>query len=674
MKLLLLIVTTVLLPIFAEAQFDPNWAYIDKSTADSLKRSLLTEKNDTVLMATNRSIGFYYQETKLDSALYYHKKQIELSKKLGLKMWLADAYSQAGYLLYFKGNILGGYDYFKQAEALAKDEKNEKSNWHYWVFSNSKSLREARLSILAMNYNGLGILLQNMGELEKGKEAMDEMRRLGEIMANGKILSTYYGNTTRQLSIDSAIQYSKKAIQYSDAANYKINRGNDLNALSRQFLRKNKIDSALHYAYLSAAAGEEQKSLRALTATYATLAFIQATINKNPDSALYYSRKIFSIAETTQTANDFRSAYFALAKVFALKKNADSALLYEQLYSNLSDSLNNDQIKQLTEFQKSAFAAQLELKKVNDEKTAYQNKITLYGILGALAAVCIVALILFRNNRQKQKSNKDLESTLSNLKSTQSQLIQSEKMASLGELTAGIAHEIQNPLNFVNNFSEVSNELIDEMNTELDKGDINEAKAIAEDVKQNLEKINHHGKRADAIVKGMLQHSRSSSGVKEPTDINALCDEYLRLSYHGLRAKDKSFNATMKTDFDNSIGNINIIPQDIGRVVLNLLTNAFYVVDEKMKTGVQNYEPTVSISTKKVGDKVEIKVTDNGNGIPQNVLEKIFQPFFTTKPTGQGTGLGLSLGYDIITKGHGGELSVETVEKEGSTFTISLPI
>ena len=195
-----------------------------------------------------------------------------------------------------------------------------------------------------------------------------------------------------------------------------------------------------------------------------------------------------------------------------------------------------------------------------------------------------------------------------------------------------------------------------------------------EEVKENLEKINHHGKRADAIVKGMLQHSRSSSGVKEPTDINALCDEYLRLSYHGLRAKDKSFNATMKTDFDNSIGNINIIPQDIGRVVLNLLTNAFYVVDEKMKTGVQNYDPTVSISTKKVGDKVEIKVTDNGNGIPQNVLEKIFQPFFTTKPTGQGTGLGLSLGYDIITKGHGGELSVETVEKEGSTFTISLPI
>ena len=272
----------------------------------------------------------------------------------------------------------------------------------------------------------------------------------------------------------------------------------------------------------------------------------------------------------------------------------------------------------------------------------------------------------------------ELEKSLADLKSTQSQLIQSEKMASLGELTAGIAHEIQNPLNFVNNFSEVSNELISEMVDEVDKGNTEEVKIIAKDVQQNLEKILHHGKRADAIVKGMLQHSRSSSGVKEPTDINALCDEYLRLAYHGLRAKDKSFNATMKTDYDESIGNINIIPQDMGRVILNLITNAFYVVNEKALSAVltptaAKYEPTVSISTKKINNKVEIKVKDNGNGIPQKVMDKIFQPFFTTKPTGQGTGLGLSLSYDII-KAHGGELKVETVEGEGTEFKIILPL
>ncbi len=246
-------------------------------------------------------------------------------------------------------------------------------------------------------------------------------------------------------------------------------------------------------------------------------------------------------------------------------------------------------------------------------------------------------------------------------------------MASLGELTAGIAHEIQNPLNFVNNFSEVSNELIDEMNAEIEKGDMEEAKAIANDIKQNLEKINHHGKRADAIVKGMLQHSRSSSAVKEPTDINKLADEYLRLAYHGLRAKDKTFNAFMKTDYDESIGNINIIPQDIGRVILNLITNAFYVVNEKKRSGVENYEPTVTVSTKKINGKFEVEVKDNGNGIPSKVLDKIFQPFFTTKPTGQGTGLGLSLSYDIV-KAHGGELKVETKEEEGTTFIISLPV
>ncbi|WP_282050167.1 ATP-binding protein [Maribacter aquivivus] len=276
-----------------------------------------------------------------------------------------------------------------------------------------------------------------------------------------------------------------------------------------------------------------------------------------------------------------------------------------------------------------------------------------------------------------------LNKSLEDLKATQSQLIQSEKMASLGELTAGIAHEIQNPLNFVNNFSEVSNELIDEMNEELDKGDLEEVKAISLDIKQNLEKINHHGKRADNIVKGMLQHSRSSSDTKEPTDINALADEYLRLAYHGLRAKDKSFNAELITDFDANIGKVNIVPQDIGRVILNLITNAFYAVKEKSKSDIEGYKPTVKITSKRtplLGEAVggfkgvQISISDNGNGIPKKILDKIFQPFFTTKPTGQGTGLGLSMSYDIVTKGHGGELQVKTKEGKGTTFIINLKI
>ena len=292
----------------------------------------------------------------------------------------------------------------------------------------------------------------------------------------------------------------------------------------------------------------------------------------------------------------------------------------------------------------------------------------------SLAEVFSGAYARYEDFMLLEEAKNKTEKTLNELKSTQTQLIHAEKMASLGELTAGIAHEIQNPLNFVNNFSEINKELLAEMNAEIDKGNYDDVKAIAKTITENEEKVITHGKRADSIVKGMLQHSRSSSGVKEPTDINALADEYLRLAYHGLRAKEKSFNATMKTDFDPGIGTVNIIPQDLGRVILNLITNAFYAVTEKKNQiqGGSGYDPTIIVATKRRNSKVEIRVQDNGNGIPPNVLNKIFQPFFTTKPTGQGTGLGLSMSYDIVTKSHRGELKVETKEGEGTSFIIIL--
>ncbi len=374
-----------------------------------------------------------------------------------------------------------------------------------------------------------------------------------------------------------------------------------------------------------------------------------------PDSALYFSQ--LSKAELYQIFNEQNENRIEATKE-VLQYSKNSPVVGARKVLSLQKILSDEQQRQRS----------LELREI-----AFQNRVKQYALLAGLSVFLLVALILYRNNRQKQKSNTILENTLTDLKATQSLLIQSEKLASLGELTAGIAHEIQNPLNFVNNFSEVSNELIDEMKTELIRNNKEDAMAIADDVKQNLEKILHHGKRAEAIVKGMLQHSKNSTGIKEPTNINALADEYLRLAYQGLRAKDKSFIAIMNSKFDETIGNINIIPQDIGRVILNLITNAFYTVTERKQQSSENYEPTVSITTKKIGNKVLISVKDNGFGIPQKIVDKIFQPFFTTKPTGQGTGLGLSLSNDIV-KAHGGELKVETKEGQGSEFSIVLPL
>lgn len=363
-----------------------------------------------------------------------------------------------------------------------------------------------------------------------------------------------------------------------------------------------------------------------------------------------------------------------MAKWFReMNQPAQEAATYRR-FMGLQDSLMADQ----AQFRTLSFEAEQEMdaKEFSISRLESTNKIsalTRNFSIGLAILLLLLAAGIYQRFRFKHRANQALEIALADLKNTQAQLVQSEKMASLGELTAGIAHEIQNPLNFVNNFSEINTELIDELQQEVEKGDMAAIRDIAKVIKENEEKISHHGKRADSIVKGMLQHSRSSSGTKEPTDINALCDEYLRLSYHGLRAKDKSFNANMKTDLDPSVGSVNIISQDIGRVILNLLTNAFYVVNEKRKLDIPGYQPTVSVSTRRINGKVEIKVSDNGNGIPQKLMDKIFQPFFTTKPTGQGTGLGLSLSYDIITKGHSGELKVETKEGEGTTFIILLP-
>ncbi len=396
------------------------------------------------------------------------------------------------------------------------------------------------------------------------------------------------------------------------------------------------------------------------------------------DSAIYYAKIGLSAAQKINFKDRLLHINQLLADLYE-KIDLEESHNYLKKAVELNEELfGSDKIFQL---QKAVAEQQQQIQEAEKKRLAYESNIKQYSLILGIAVILTIALLLYRNNRQKQKANSVLqdqkdkvESTLSQLKSTQAQLIQSEKLASLGELTAGIAHEIQNPLNFVNNFSELSNELIKEMKEEFKKGDTEEGFAIADDIEQNLEKINHHGKRASDIVKGMLEHSRTSTGQKEPTDINALCDEYLRLAYHGMKAKDKGFNATMETHFDSNLPKVDIIPQDIGRVLLNLINNAFYAVNDRSKKGEKGYQPTVSITTQLTADtQLLIAIKDNGSGIPDAIKDKIFQPFFTTKPTGQGTGLGLSLSYDIV-KAHGGGLKVETKENDSTVFTILLPI
>jgi signal transduction histidine kinase len=403
------------------------------------------------------------------------------------------------------------------------------------------------------------------------------------------------------------------------------------------------------------------------------------------DSCIYYGEKSLLIALESKFISNIIDSYLFLSGLYE-KRDTQKAFQYSKLAIAYKDTLY-DLANKTAEETFLGFDEQERQQEIEVARTEFKNHLRMNAFAGTTFTLLVIAFFFYRNSRLKQKAKQNIEKAYDQLKSTQTQLIQAEKMASLGELTAGIAHEIQNPLNFVNNFSEVSKELMEEMKEELVEGSrqyaegsrqsgeerLKLAEEIANDISQNLEKINHHGKRAADIVKGMLQHSRTSNGQKEPTDINPLADEYLRLAYHGLRAKDKSFNVTMKTDFDETIGKIDVIPQDIGRAILNLITNAFYVVDEKKKQQVSDYDPTVSVSTKKDGDNVLISVQDNGSGVPQKVLDKIFQPFFTTKPTGQGTGLGLSLSYDIV-KAHGGEIKVNTKENEGTEFTIVLPL
>ncbi len=655
-------------PVFADAQHLP----------DSLRNAYVNTPDDITQYNIGKSLYDYYEESNIDSAFYYAQQCLQLARKNNEV--LAEAYymDNTAYQLIGLGKYAEALQYVLDVFKIVEDPKNERQS--SWQLFSRPYHGSNRLLLLAYTHHMFAIIMRETQNTEQEILHYKEARKIAieikypvrQMLASMNLGRSY----TTVNKLDSALLYETEAEQMTLKSDYKKYLGQVYVQLGIIHAEKNNPSLSLEYFHKGVAISKEQNNMSGLSNSYFFLAqYFLARGDK--DSALFYSMQSLQTIKQLGVVRWYRvnlgTVYESVYRAYKMRNQTDSLLKYQELTLLVKDSLYRSRIKNLTAFQAVTLNEQLRLQNVEKDKISYQNSIRTRVFLGSTGVLLLLAFIFYRNNRQKQKANSRLEKTLSELKATQSQLIQSEKMASLGELTAGIAHEIQNPLNFVNNFSEVSNELIDEMNAELNKGDINEAKAIAHDVKQNLEKINHHGKRADAIVKGMLQHSRAGSGQKEPTDINALCDEYLRLAYHGLRAKDKTFNAKFETAFDETIGKINVLPQDLGRVILNLINNAFYAVTERKKLQQPGYEPAVTVRTQKNNGVVLITIRDNGTGIPQKVLDKIFQPFFTTKPTGLGTGLGLSLSYDIITKGHGGQLQVETEEGKFTSFTITLP-
>ncbi len=637
-------------------------SFNDFRQADSLRNELAASKEDKSSVLIMARLCKVYSNHNIDSAIKYGTHGLELAKRIEYIIGEVKCLVSLGTAFETKGNLPKALSMHYKALQLAEENR--------FPFQIATCLFQIGDIFQDLNDNPKAISFYHRAsriiDTLKNEEGLEDLQVLNEL----NLGETYMLNN----QMDSAFQHLQNT--YNATLNSDTWHPVLLMFFGDLQFRRGKHQLALGYLHKSIEIFQNKKDHYSTADACRIIAGFFKEM-KESDSCIYYAKQGLNEAQLI----GYKLSILANSKLLAdmyEPKDLKQAYYYLNLYVSANEDLYG--AKRVQDLQKIIADEQEKQQKIENGRIAYQNRLKEYVFIAGILVLLLVAFLVYRNYLREKKGknqlnekNKVIELTLSDLKSTQSQLIQSEKMASLGELTAGIAHEIQNPLNFMNNFSEVNKESMEEMKDELDKGNAKEAKVIAENVITNEEKINHHGKRADAIVKGMLQHSQSRAGVKEPTDINALCDEYLRLSYQGLRAKDKSFNADFKTHFDNSIGKINIVPQDIGRVLLNLINNAFYAVNERQKITKEVYQPTVFLSSKKTGDKVILTVKDNGNGIPNNIIDKIFQPFFTTKPTGQGTGLGLSLSYDII-KAHGGEIKVETKEGEGTNFIILLPI
>jgi len=638
----------------------------DYRYVDSLKKVLSkTEiKQDTNIVKIYVRLSSSYVFSKNDSSLYYANKALLLSQHLRFERGIFGALRVKAYplaLLRYDSAAVGcGYALIKMAER--QKDTSAMVNAYFTLGSVYIHIRDYNKAIL---YNHKAINMSRPGN------------KLGRYACHQHLTESFIGLQ----QVDSAFFYAQKLTKYGESRHNVI--AYDIYLMGSVYFLKHQYQSALRY-YKEALKKEANITKKNVADYNIGISQVFEQLGRR-DSAIFYTKAAYLVAEKSGLPNEELETLNMMTHLFETGHRIDSAFKYQKAALLLRDSIYNlDKIRQVQQF---AFDEQLSKEEEIQEHERLFNKVIIYALIGGLVFSIIIGAIIFRNNGQRRKSyallqrqQKELidqklkvEQTLIELKTTQTQLIQSEKMASLGELTAGIAHEIQNPLNFVNNFSDINRELAAELKENLNAGNMEDAIAIADDIAQNEEKINQHGRRADLIVKGMLQHSRNHTGERQPTNINVLADEFLKLSYHGLRAKDKNFNAELTTNFDVNLPKVNVVQQDIGRVLLNLFNNAFYAVNKKKQMAGADYKPEVTVSTSMENNRVIIQVKDNGTGIPEAIKDKIMQPFFTTKPTGEGTGLGLSLSYDIIAKGHGGSIAVETKENEFTTFTITIP-
>jgi signal transduction histidine kinase len=589
------------------------------------------------------------------------EKAIHLANEIGSKKAKADALHWYSYTFTFSGDYPTALKILFEVLQIDRELKDS--------FQIAEIMGE-----IGVNYNQLQ---QYRLALEYLEPASRFFQRLTGMYRGSFELATMANVYLGLKLVDSALYCGHKAFELyrNDPAAFHL-RQYLLRSIGNIYAQKGKTDSALSFYRWSIFTSDSMNDKLNTLETQVQIADLY-THTHVFDSAFWYAKIAFDHAQSFSVRNDKLKAAVLLVNLYQQKQKKDSALFYLQIASAIKDTLYGpEKVRQL---QLLALDEQQKQQDLLHQHEQYKNNIKYITLLSVLVVFLLLSFILYRSNKHKQQANsllqkqkEKIESTLVKLRAVQAQLIQSEKMASLGELTAGIAHEIQNPLNFVNNFSEANKELIEELQAEAQNGHVQEVMLLAADIKANEEKITQHGRRADSIVKSMMEHSRNAEGQKQATDLNVLVDEYLKLAYHGFRTKDGSFTAIPETHFDHHLGKIDVHPQEIGRVLLNLFNNAFYAVQQKKKQLGGAYEPLVQVSTANNKGLLEIAVKDNGIGIPEKIREKIFQPFFTTKPPGEGTGLGLSLSYDIV-KAQGGEIAVESKEGEGSEFVVKLP-